>query len=108
MPHMKLFALVFVITGLVVTPSAWAQGEGIVCAAVVACDGNGGVLQEFRGGPCEAVYQTQCTSELANTLGEQVQSCESSKRTLSKNLNTLTKKNRNLQRQIRKLQKRIS
>ena len=107
MHRMKFILASITLSLLAVVSSAWAE-EGVVCAAILACDNNGGVLQQYKGGPCESYYQAQCTAELANGLSSRVESCENGREALLSSNGLLNKQNLRLKRQIRKLKRQRS
>jgi hypothetical protein len=80
------FSLPRLVTGLILsglfssllfTPSvAQAAEEGFVCAAVMRCNPDGTVMEEFDRGECAPMYRSQCLSRLANDVQESLVVCK--------------------------------
>ena len=79
------------------------QGEDIVvCAQVLPCDEEGNVLEEYRGGACEAQYAQKCSLFF---LSQKEASCQDNIQEYEKALDKKSKKIRKLQRRIKRLKK---
>lgn len=61
MRHLFL-AIVISLVGVV---NVYAEDDLKLCAAVLPCDGEGGVLEGFKGGECEAVYAEMCANVIS-------------------------------------------
>ena len=86
-----------------------SRADDLICAAVYACvldqDGKptGAVLPEFAKGECAQHYRSQCVTEVANSLGEELQSCSAGSAELKSSNEALKVKIRKQERLIRKL-----
>lgn len=68
----------------VITTASQAKGDDElfvkICAAVLPCDGEGGVLPEFQGGDCFEIYQEQCAELKPEALQQTTHQCHVDRR----------------------------
>ena len=61
---------------LITPATARAEDEGFVCAAVMPCNPDGTVMQQFDQGQCAPMYRSQCLSRLTNDVQEALVICK--------------------------------
>jgi len=88
--------------------------ETQVCAAVVPCDGHGGILPEYIAEEgeslyCELIYREKCQIEHQYAMAEELSVCEASNIVLAVDNDRLKKRNKRIrtiaQRRFRALQR---
>jgi len=99
-------AIVFALVIPLSLPGESRAEEIVLCAAVVQCDGLGGVVGTYDP-YCEDLYKNQCQIEYA--MAEELSVCEANNQALQSKVDSLKQRNqrirRNAQRRFRILQR---
>lgn len=86
---------------LITPATARAEDEGFVCAAVMPCNPDGTVMEQFDHGQCAPMYRSQCLSRLTNDVQEDLVVCKEKLKTTQESL-------AGMRRQLRDMRKKAA